>query len=92
LEQQLAEWLERVTPWWVWLCLSVGQAVSVLGCVAFALHTVIALAATSQVKLPGLAEAGELHWLLTLAVGAAGVCWNGALYIVFSRAKRQGRA
>jgi hypothetical protein len=92
LGQQVAEWLEQVTPWWVWLCLTVGQVVSVLGCVAFAVNTVIALVATSRVKLLGLVEAGEMHWLLLLVVGAAGVCWNGALYIVFSRAKRQGRA
>src|SRR5262249_37910153 len=81
---------EEAIDWFPWICLTVGQVLSVLGCVGALVATLMGFAAAAnRSKVLGIVEAG---WFSTFLFGFCAFCYSAAMYIVFTQAKRNYRA
>jgi hypothetical protein len=78
-----------------WLCLTVGQVVSLLGCIAAPIATIVGIVQLrAMAGIPGGVPPGNASGLKTFTVAAAlvggvvGFCFSAAMYIVFSHVKQ----
>jgi hypothetical protein len=77
--------------WFSWICLTVGQVVSIFGCIGAIVGTLQSLSAsTSGYKVLGVVEVTDKpDWFSTLVIGFCAFCYSAAMCIVFLQAKER---